>query len=140
MIETSKWSRSLTLFRHLADQILPAFHLGLISVFCRTGDKILKPHMKRNVVLNETKTITRLRLQTHYHTRTATLKKSPKSSCLEWIICLEQVATLSVWKMEKMLSNGEKVSAHCCLLSLHVVVTRATHKIQMKKISHFFNV
>lgn len=48
----------MTLPRHGGDENLPAIRHELISLFSGTSDKILKPQMKRNAVLNVTKTTT----------------------------------------------------------------------------------
>lgn len=67
----------MTLPRHGGDENLPAIRHELISLFSGTSDKILKPQMKRNAVLNVTKTTT-VCLQLHYHTTTATLCQKVK--------------------------------------------------------------
>lgn len=118
MIETSKWRRLLTLFRHLANQNLPALHLGPVSVLCSTGDKILKPQMKRNVVLKVTKTITVfackcITIQEQQHL----VKKSK-----EFLPRMDYLSNkLQLWmsgKGKKMLSNGGKgfsILSHACI-------------------------
>lgn len=124
----------MTLFRHLVDQNLPALHLGLISVFCRTGDKILKPQMKCNVVLNVTKTITVfackcITIQEQQHFVKKSKEFLPRMDYLSQTRC-----NFECLENGKMLSNGEKVSVYCCILAFLILVNGATHKIKMLKI------